>query len=472
MTDRSTPTRADRQVAGISSGPRRAARLRPLATLLLALALAACASETDQAIDDLGDPSRHEEARQVLLLAKEKAVDALLRALEDPERSAVRVDFVDVLFSMNSRVEDPRIEEALMDRLLNDPDPAVRARIAWFAGVHGREAFLDPLLEKGLADSDGEMVHQSLVAIEALEGRMTPEQEEWRFQKVREFIAHPHEGVAREARILLANRAGEFVDEGRALVIQARPAEAESLFTEALELVPDSRYATYRLARMHFDAGRRDRGLGMLRSNGMLLDVPRVSGAVVADGRLDEPLWAEAASASDFWVFVFAHKAAFPSPVASEIRLARSDDALFIGFVGYDESPDSLVVKTRDEDGQIWWEDVLEIFLDASLDHRSYIHMGVNSIGVRADASHEDGLPTKDMTWDADAEVGAFVGDDAWSAEVVLRFGEPWLPRPGPGDVWGANFVRSHRGADYSQWVRTFVGGGHAPDEFGFLVFQ
>ena len=469
MTDRSTPPRAVRRGAGRLAPLR---DLRPFALILLPLVLAACASETDQAVEDLGDPARHEDARQVLLLAKDKAVDALLGALEDPERTAVRTDFVDVLFSMNSRVEDPRIEDALKDHLVNDPDPEVRARIAWSAGLKGLPGFLDPLLEKGLTDPDGDVVHQSLIALESLESRMTPEQVEWRFGKVVEFIAHPHEGVAREARILLANRAGELVDEGRALVIQARPAEAESLFTRALELVPGSRYATYRLARMHFDAGRRDRGLGMLRDNGMLLDVPRVSGTVVADGRLDEPLWAEAASASDFWVFVFAHKAAFPSPVASEIRLARSDDALFIGFLGHDESPDSLVVNTHEEDGQIWWEDVLEIFLDASLDHRSYIHIGVNSIGVRSDASHTDGLPTKDMTWDADAEVGAFVSDDAWSAEVVLRFGEPWLPRPGPGDVWGANFVRSHRGSDYSQWVRTFVGGGHAPDEFGFLVFR
>ena len=434
--------------------------------------LLACGPDIEGAIDDLGDPARHDDARQQLLLAKELAVDALLGALEDPGRSPVRVDLVDVLASMDLRVEDPRIEAALKEHLVNDPEPRVRARIAWSAGLHRRRAFLDPLLESGLSDPDGDVVHQALIAIDALDDRMGPEQSDGRFRKTAELISHPHPEVAREARIFLADHAGALVDEGRALEIQARVAEAESLYARALEIVPGGRYATYRLARMHFDAGRRDQGLNMLRRNGMLLDVPRVSGTVVADGRLDEPLWAAAATASDFWVFVFAHKAAFPSRVVSEIRLARSDDALLIGFVGYDESPDSLVVNTREEDGQIWWEDVLEIFLDASLDHRSYIHMGVNSIGVRSDASHTDGLPTKDMTWDADAEVGALVSDDAWSAEVVLRFGGPWLPRPGPGDVWGANFVRSHRGADYSQWVRTFVGGGHAPDEFGFLVFR
>ncbi|MCY3735228.1 MAG: HEAT repeat domain-containing protein [Gemmatimonadaceae bacterium] len=465
MTDRITPSQAGRRPLGASLR-------RSFAALLPPVFLLACGPDIEGAIDDLGDPSRHDDARQQLLLAKELAVDALLGALEDPGRSPVRADLVDVLASMDLRVEDPRIEAALKEHLVNDPDSRVRARIAWSAGLHRRRAFLDPLLESGLSDPHGDVVHQALIAIDALDDRMSPEQSDGRFRKTAELISHPHPEVAREARIFLADHAGALVDEGRALQIQARVAEAESLYTRALEIVPGGRYATYRLARMHFDAGRRDQGLNMLRRNGMLLDVPRVSGTIVADGRLDEPLWSAAASASDFWVFVFAHKAAFPSPVASEIRLARSDDALFIGFVGYDESPDSLVVNTREEDGQIWWEDVLEIFLDASLDHRSYIHMGVNSIGVRADASHADGLQSKDMTWDADAEVGAFVSDDAWSAEVVLRFGEPWLPRPGPGDVWGANFVRSHRGADYSQWVRTFVGGGHAPDEFGFLVFR
>ncbi len=423
-------------------------------------------------MDDLGDPTRHEEARQELLLAKDRSVEPLLSALEDPGRSAVRLDVVDVLASLNLRVDDPRIEEALKEHLASDPDPEVRARIARSAGLHRRPAFLDPLLESGLTDDSGDVVLQSLVALAALEGRMSPEQVEQRFGKVVELSGHPHEEVAREARILLENRAAGLVDEGRALEIQAQPAAAESLYTAALELVPDSRYAAYRLSRMHFDAGRRDRGLRMLRRNGMLLDVPRVSGTPVADGRLDEPLWSAAASASHFHVFVFAHRAAFPSPVASEILLAWSDEALFMGFVGHDSSPDSLVVRTHEDDGEIWWEDVLEIFLDATLDHRSYIHMGINSLGVRSDAWHSDGLRSKDMTWDADAEVGAFVSDDAWSVEVVLRFGEPWLPRPRPGDAWGANFVRTHRGAEYSQWVRTFAGSGHAPDEFGFLLFQ
>lgn len=472
MTDASKGRPADPQGTASPPGSRRGTHPWPAVLLPALLALLAACGGIDQTVDDLADPSRHEEARQELLLAKDQAVDALLGALEDPERAGVRVDVVDVLASLNLRVEDPRIEEALRQHLVNDPDPGVRTRIARSAGLHRRPDFIEPLLVAGLADPDGDVVLQSLIALEALEGRMTPEQRDRRFTKSLEFADHPHEGVALEARILLENRAGDLVDEGRALEIQARTAEAESLYTRALEMVPDSRFAAYRLSRMHFDAGRRDRGLGMLRGHGMLLDVPRVTGTVVADGRLDEPLWSAAASADHFYVFVFAHRAAFLSPVASEIRLARSDEALYIGFIGYDESPDSLVVNTHEEDGEIWWEDTLEIFLDASLDHRSYIHMGVNSLGVRADASHADGLMSKDMVWDADADVGAFVSEDAWSVEVVLRFGEPWLPRPGAGDVWGANFVRCHRGAEYSQWVRTFSGGGHTPDEFGFLLFR
>ena len=470
MTDRITPSLAGRGRTG--RRPLGAALRRYFAALLPPVFLLACGPDIEGTIDDLGDPSRHDDARQQLLLAKDLAVDALLGALEDPGRAVVRADLVDVLASMNLRVDDPRIEAALEDHFVNDPDPQVRVRIAWSAGLHRREAFIEPLLENGLTDPDGDVVHQSLIAIDALDDRMGPEQSDGRFRKTVELISHPHPEVAREARIFLADHAGELVDEGRALEIQARVAEAESLYTRALEVVPGSRYATYRLARMHFDAGRRDQGLSLLRSNGMLLDVPRVSGAVVADGRLDEPLWSAAASASDFYIFVYAHRAAFPSPVASEIRLARTDDALVLGFIGYDESPDSLVVKTREEDGQIWWEDVIEIFLDASLDHRSYVHLGVNSIGVRGDALHTDGFRSKDMTWDADSEIGAFVGDDAWSLEIVLRFGGPWLPRPKGGDVWGANFVRTHRGSEYSQWVRTFGNNAHTPDEFGFLLFR
>ncbi len=54
----------------------------------------------------------------------------------------------------------------------------------------------------------------------------------------------------------------------------------------------------------------------------------------------------------------------------------------------------------------------------------------------------------------------------------VARLGRADVPVPRPGDIWGLNFVRVHRGTEYSQWVRTYTSGGHSPDDFGVLRFN
>lgn len=441
------------------------------AAAALAWWLAGCGPSTDDLVDQLGDPARREAAGQELLLAKDLAVDALLRALEDPRQAAARPHLADVLAGLMMRVDDPRIEQALCRHLLADPDPQVRARIARAAGLYRRAAFAEPLLEAGLADADAGVVLQSLLALEALAPRLSPQQVERRLQAALELIDADSAAVRWEARILVETHAARLVDEGRALELQAQQARAESLYHEALDLVPDSRYASYRLARLHFDAGDREPGLALLRQHGMLLDVPRFAELPAIDGHLDDPAWSRAAAARSFYSFSNAHKAAIPSDLKAEIYLGYTSEALYLGFVGRDEHLDSLVVRTRDEDGDLWWEDIVEVFLDADLDHRSYVHLGVNSLGVTSDAWHLGGLEG-DRSWDAGARVAARVGDSAWYLELALPFSRPRLPPPERGAVWGFNFVRTFRGSEYSQWMRTYGGNAHTPDDFGFLLFR
>ena len=167
--------------------------------------------------------------------------------------------------------------------------------------------------------------------------------------------------------------------------------------------------------------------------------------------------------------------------------IGRTDDDLYIGFRGHDEHPDSLVVKitTQEEaDGYrtgpvtvqrtIWTDDIIELFIDPNFDHRTYAHVGINSVGMVADEWITGQLGSEDWNepeWRPDAQVTTHVGEDYWSLEYRLGLGEGEFPRPGPGAIWGFNMVRVYRGQEYSQWVRTYSG-GHSPDDFGLLVFH
>ncbi|HIG16798.1 MAG TPA: hypothetical protein EYQ31_05630 [Candidatus Handelsmanbacteria bacterium] len=434
--------------------------------------LLGCGTDPEDLVEDLGHPGRRETARQELLIAKDRAVGPLLEALADIEYGEARPELAEVLVGLLVRTGDERITRDLTKRLADDPDPAVRARIARAVGLHRRKEFLEALLQTGLADADGEVLHETLIALGVFRSLLEPHQEEQLLIAAAGLVGNPHKGVRTEARILAEARVAELVEQGRARALQAQMAEAESLFQAAVAIVPDNKYANYRMARLRYDGNDRQAGLLLLRTHGMLLDVPRAAAVPDIDGHLDEQMWAGAVKASGFFSFVSLHKAAIPSSVDTDIYLAWDDDALYIGFVGHDDDPGNIKALVMNEDAVIWHDDVIEIFLDANLDHQSYTHLGVNSLGVRSDSWVAGGLDGKDDDWDGDVTIGNHVGDAEWTLELAIRFDGGHHPRPEVGSTWGFNFVRTYRGAEYSQWVRTFATGGHSPDDFGFLVFQ
>ncbi len=200
------------------------------------------------------------------------------------------------------------------------------------------------------------------------------------------------------------------------------------------------------MGRFYFDNGQPEKGRDVLRRNGMLLDVPRLSQTPKIDGRLSDAVWEQAARADSTYKFFWGENfAATRSEVQSSFRVGYTAEALFIGFVGYDDHPDSLVTKVTEidntQDGdlrssgvsqasdQIWSDDCIELFFDANLDHSSYAHFGINSLGVRedewmpADRRNRPYDPQARWGWAGDVEIAAHVDEDFWSVEFRFNFG-------------------------------------------------
>ena len=470
-------------------------QLRPasglLAALLFLVSFPGCGPSVEELIRQLASsPDQRLLARQELLLAKERAVTPLVAALDDPDFADARMDLCEVLISLMVRVEDPRITEALLDHLGSDPNSEIRARIARLLGVHLRREGIDGLLQ-ALQDESGEVRYQAMLALGSLEDKLSSGHTQLLQSYAQEFIDDPHPGVRTEALIRIEGQVLRFLQEADKLAAKAQLTEAESLYTVALSHWPASKQANFRLARFYRENGEEQKGLQVLREHGMLFDVPRFESPPVIDGLLNEPVWQQAARADTFYQYSRLHKAALPSDVSTHLMVGRTAEALFIGFRGDDAHPDSLVVKLRDaaaadtyrggsvtEQVTIWTDDITELFIDANFDRESYGHFGINSIGVVADEwilSHAERRETgqwNDPGWQADIEVAAHVGEDYWSLECRLPFDVKDFPQPQRGAMWGFNVVRVFRGQEYSQWVRTFGGNAHTPDQFGVLVFE
>lgn len=430
-----------------------------------------CGASFEDSIDKLGGTAEEQAAgRMELLLAKDRAVDDLLVALEDPERATSRRLLIEVLAGLMTRVDDERIEVAILRRLREDPDYLVRAAVAQQLGLHRPALFVEPFLD-ALADTSGAVCYAALLALGKVEDKLDPVQTKRLQQAAQRLTSHGHLGARLEATIRVENFVADWIEDARQAELGARMALAESLYTQALDYSPGSKRGNYRLARFYFDNGQRERGLALLQQHGMVMEVVRLSRAPTIDGKLDEVVWGETAQVDSFFQHSTQHTAAIPSPQRTRIHLGYTDEALYFGFYGYDAHPDSLVGRSRNFDSELWYEDIIELFIDPGFTHRNYLHMGINHLGTVHDAWLAGGLNGRGIEWNANARAAAVVGRDFWSLEYQLDFGQDEVPKPHVGSEWGFNFVRVFRGAEYSQWVRTYDG-GHRPDDFGLLIFK
>jgi hypothetical protein len=391
-----------------------------LPILLLGFFLSSCSNSIEDHIETLAsDPEHRESARQELLLARDQSVGPLLEALENPAYVEARSELVGSLLSLLLRIDDARIHQALSRHLINDPNPKVRARIARGFGLQRRVEGLNGLVHALQKDDNDEVRYQALLALGTLDNRLSQEQKRRVDDHARKLIDDPNPETRMEALIRIERALQVWLDEARHSELKAQLATAESLYAKTLSYFPQSKRGNYRLARFYYDNGRIQEGLQRLRQHGMLLDVPRFSQPPVIDGRLDDEVWSQAAEADTFYQLSFEHVAAVVSPLKSRLYLGYTDEALYIGFYGYDEKPEDLMVSAKNFDDNVWWEDVIEIFMDANFDHVSYAQVGITSVPVVADKWYPDGFSATvgNTDWSAGFEVATHVGQDYWSIE-------------------------------------------------------
>jgi len=438
-----------------------------------AFILCCCGPTLDEQVERLAEVDS-EAARHELLLAKERAVEPLLAALDAGGELRFRAAVVDVLFSLLNRIDDPRIAGALELGLLHDGDAAIRANIARSMGLYKRTAAI-PALLRALGDEEAEVRWRSLEALGTLGSKLTPEQRDELQARSRLLADDEHPGTRMEAVAQVEAFMDTWLEQARQAALSAHVARAESLYCAAVSYYPASKRGNQQLASFYLDNDRREQGLSLLRQHGMLLEVPRLDQVPDIDGVLNEAAWASAARVDTLLQFTRAHKAAMPSAERSSLYVARGPEALYFGFVGHDSCPDSLVVGLKERDDPTpfsWEEDRIELFFDANLDRRSYVHIAINSAETIADGWYPNGFlqAGSDEEWDIESRIAVQVGSASWSVEGEIPLGQPHVPVPGPGALWGFNFVRVFRGSEFGQWTRTYGGNAHTPVDFGLML--
>jgi len=187
------------------------------------------------------------------------------------------------------------------------------------------------------------------------------------------------------------------------------------------------------------------------------LNVPLVEEVPVADGRLDEEVWALAAVADGF-IQTEPVDGAEPT-YATEVYVAYTRDALLIGARMEDDDPAAIVAREYRRDANLESDDNFFIVLDTYHDHRSAVFFSTNPVGTRQDGLVQNEGAAINNEWDGVWRVGSRRTEDGWVTEMVIPFETLRFPR-GTRD-FGVNFGRQvARTREISFWAPISVDWG------------
>ena len=153
----------------------------------------------------------------------------------------------------------------------------------------------------------------------------------------------------------------------------------------------------------------------------------RTRTAPVVDGRMDEPLWAQASIIEDF-------TALRPTPGAApsertRIYIVYDDDAIYIGAQLLRRDPSSVPRMMSRRDGMAAAEKITVVF-DPQLDRRTAVGFGVSAAGVRSDFRHtqDEEMRGRESQFDPVWAAAAHVDSAGWTAEMRIPFSQLRFP--------------------------------------------
>lgn len=188
--------------------------------------------------------------------------------------------------------------------------------------------------------------------------------------------------------------------------------------------------------------------------------------APVLDGRLDDPVWADAPPLDGFVQREPAEGR--PASQRTEVRVAYDEQALYVAAWLFDEAPDGIVLGQTLRDASLTDADAFVVILDTYRDRQNGFVFGTTPAGIEYDGQvvneGEGGGGGQrrqqsgsgggfNLNWDGAWQVATHADADGWYAEMRIPFA---TLRYGAGgeQTWGINFERRiRRNNEQSVWA-------------------
>jgi len=144
----------------------------------------------------------------------------------------------------------------------------------------------------------------------------------------------------------------------------------------------------------------------------------------VADGKLNDPAWNDAASFSPFLI------AGTETPIGdsyqTEVKAIYRGGSLFFAIRCFDPMAPKLISKATEHDGPVWSDDAIELFINP--EDKTYYQLILSHSGVRADLSYPAPSGKEKIAWNAspDWKAATSTGKGYWNAEIEAPMKALW----------------------------------------------
>ncbi len=193
------------------------------------------------------------------------------------------------------------------------------------------------------------------------------------------------------------------------------------------------------------------------------IEAQRSASGIVIDGSLGEDAWIGAGTTDEFYLI----GGAGISSATTTARVAYDGEQLYVGFVCAEPGRRKPLIKG----GPAWGDDVVEVWIDANGDEKTFRQVIVNAACDKMEY------------WDTGpGPIGAtaatsLVEGESWSVEMAIPYEGLGVEAPSPGDIWRVSLCRSRPagrgfGSELIVWAPLQEKGYGDLANFGVLRFR
>jgi hypothetical protein len=183
-----------------------------------------------------------------------------------------------------------------------------------------------------------------------------------------------------------------------------------------------------------------------LFENKRVLNTKKVESNIKIDGELNEDIWSETESQSDFIQYEPIN-GSLPSE-NTVVKVVYSNTAIYVGAILYDSEPEKIFKEFGQRDNSDRLKaDVFSVLISPYNDGINYQEFLVSASGVQTDIRHTGN--TKDRSWDAVWESRVSITPEGWVVELRIPFSALRFSSNTEGN-WGINFRRLIK--RYNEW--------------------